>query len=120
MAMNQTTMPLFKYPLCKEGPCRHSDSLCFDEDYLTDLDDFHRDHDLWSKLWAFHYHPSEKVNLSADVAKHQDKLDRCQRITDKHKQIEAEIEADHLRLFRSWGYSGPDFSELVDSKEDIE
>ena len=118
--MDRTMIALIKCPLCKEQPCRHSDSLCSDKDYLTDLDDSRTDHDLWLKLWAIHGHPSEGADLGPDIAKYQDKLDRCQRITDKRKQIEAEKDANMLRLFRSFGYSGPDFSELVDWTLDIE
>ena len=58
--------------------------------------------------------------MGLDVVKYQDKLDRCQRIVDKRKQIEAEVNANTLRLFRSLGYSGRDFAEMVDWSLDIE
>src|SRR5271169_117405 len=99
-------VPLINCPLCEKQPCRHSDSFCTDEDYLTDLDDYRADINLWDKLWIYHYHPSEGENLGLDVTKHQDKLDRCKRIADKREQIQAEMDANTLRFFRSLGYSG--------------
>lgn len=66
------------------------------------------------------YHPRERADLGLDIAKCQDKLDRCRRLVDKWKQIEAEEEVNRLQLFRSWGYTRPKFSELVDGTEDIE
>ena len=81
------------------------------------MDDFHNDRDLWMKLWGCHYHPEEKAAFGSQLAKYQDKLDRCQRLKDKRKQIEEEIEANRLKLFRSFGYSGPDFADFVDPKE---
>lgn len=76
--------------------------------------------DLWRKIWTFYHHPSERTELGLDIVKYQDKLDRCQRLVDKRKQIEAEIDANNIRRLRSWGYSGPDFSEWIDWTKDIE
>jgi hypothetical protein len=118
--MSQTIMPLGKCPLCQQEPCRHSDCLCFDEDYLVDLDDFSTDRELWRKIWRCHNHPSERTELGLEDAKYQDKLDRCQRITDKRVQINAELDTNRSRLFRSWGYTGPDVSEMIDWTVDIE
>ena len=118
--MSQTTIPLGECPLCNHEPCRHSDCLCFDEDYLADLDDISTDRELRRKIWRCYYHPSERAELGLDDAKYQDKLDRCQRITDKRKQIDAEIDTNRSRLFRSWGYTGPDISEAIDWTVDIE
>jgi hypothetical protein len=118
MNQNQTPVSLGKCPLCKDEPCRHTDALCYDEDFLTDLDDYLTDRDLWRKIRVFYYHPEEREKLGLDVAKYQDKLDRCRRLTEKRKQIEAEIEANQMRLLRSWGYSGPDFSEFAKNHQD--
>ena len=112
-------MPLSKCPLCKHEPCRHSDYLCFDKDYLIDLDDFSTDRELWRKIWRCHNHPSERTELGLEDAKYQDKLDRCQRVTDKRMQINAENDANRSRLFRSWGYTDPDISEVI-GQMDIE
>jgi hypothetical protein len=35
-------------------------------------------------------------------------------------QIDAEIDASRSRLFRAWGYTGPDISEAIDWTVDIE
>src|SRR5438046_2844367 len=89
--MNKTAIPLDNCPLCKNEPCRHSDALCFDEDYLADLD---TDRDLWRKIRAFYYHPSDRAKSGLEIAKYQDNLGRSQRRDGKRKQIEAEIEAN--------------------------
>lgn len=112
--MSNTITSLSKCPLCEHGPCRHADSLCFDKDYLADLDDFSTDRELQRKIWRCHSHPSERADLGLDDAKYQDKLDRCQRIINKRTKIEAEIDANNSRRLRSWGYTGPDISEVID------
>ena len=113
-------MPVNKCPLCKTEPCHHSDLLCFDEDYLADMDDFQTDPELRDRIWRCYDHPSERVALGLDGVQYQDKLDRCQRITDKRDKINAEIDANNLRFLRSIGYTGPDISEMISQTLDIE
>ena len=121
MSMNKTSeSPLINCPLCQIQRCRHSNTLSSDAEYLNYLDEFHTNPGLWRKLWYLHYHPSESANLGLDITKYKDKLDTCQRISDKRKQIQDEMESNTLRIFREAGYSGPDFSELVDGIVDIE
>ena len=99
-------------PRCKNKPCRHSTYLCFDEDYVANLDDFVDDRDLYLRIWRCYNHPSERSALGLDDPKYQGSLDRCQRIVDKREKIDTEIQANIFQSFRAIGYTGPDLTDI--------
>src|SRR5271169_6749120 len=86
---------------CKSFPCVHS-SFSTDEDYLLDVQDYVKNPDHRSQVWS-HFH--NRDNLSPEVlGKFNEDLDRCQRITDKRRQIKEEI-ATNLEIYleEAWG-----------------
>ncbi len=83
------------------------------------LEDYHSNREFHRTLWNIFRHPSTRAAIQDDLSKYADKLDRCQRITDKREQINAEIRASHLRLMSMAGYDGPDPTTLG-RKEGIE
>jgi hypothetical protein len=70
--------------------CRHLS--CYDPDWLEDMEDYCFNAEANDELWeAFFYAAYRATIPSAKLAEHERKFDRCQRITDKQTEIDAEI-----------------------------
>jgi len=83
-------------PWCASFPCQHS-VFSTDEDYLAHIDDFVKRRKHWEKVWSLF---CNRKNLSPEVLKkYSAKLDRCQRVTDKRRQIHEEIQANTRMFF---------------------
>jgi hypothetical protein len=78
--------------LCNSHPCRHTP--CRDPDWLHDLEDMRSDPDFHRELWYCFWIPSRRENMSLEEwPMYEAKLQRCQRIRNKWRQIKAELSA---------------------------
>ena len=101
-----TTLWLSRDCSCNEQFCYHL--LCNDEDWLADMDDLRADRGFHRTLWRFFCHPEIKASLGDKVAIYESRLARCQRLTEKRKQIQDEMEAKRREHFKMLGCPEPD------------
>jgi len=87
---------------CNEQPCCYA--ITRDPDYRADLSDRRRNPVYHLRLWTLFWFPSARAKASAEeVAIYSVKFDRCQRLDDKRKKIDGEIELNEARFLRSLG-----------------
>jgi hypothetical protein len=97
--------------VCAERPCRHD--YCRDPDWLADMEDACSDREFFRTLWSMFGRLCKGTIDSEDAVKYKDKLERCQRITDKGEQIRNEITAS---FFRNVGINISDLEDLTHGK----
>ena len=101
---------------CSQQPCCYS--LSRDPDYRSDLRDRRLDpvfhHQLWTQFWF----PSTRTTVRPEeAAAYAAKFDRCQRLENKRKQINMEVDANMSSFSRSLGIE--DESEMVMSEAEF-
>jgi len=91
-----------EWDMCSEQPCCYT--LSSDPDYRADLTDLRRNRVYHRRLWKLFWFPSARSKASEDeVAIYADKFDQCQRLDDKRKEIDEEIELNEARFFGGLG-----------------
>jgi hypothetical protein len=78
-----------RWDVCTNQPCRHL--LCYDVDWLENVQDYRRNPDLHFELWMAYYNLSYRNTLPAGkLAGFEPKFERCQRIDVKAPELETE------------------------------
>ena len=80
------------------------------------MDDLCTDRVFHMTLWGVFFSPETKKSLGVNAAMYESKLPRCQRIIEKHKQIEAEIDSNQEAFFKRLGCPVP--SDFVGGDEE--
>lgn len=89
------------FDICDETPCRHL--LSHDIDYVTDLELATRTPRFYRELWFYFSHPQDRRQIPPpDLSTFARLFERCQRITDKREQLDAEIQANEIRRVLEW------------------
>jgi hypothetical protein len=89
------------FDLCDETPCRHL--LSHDIDYIADLELATRTPRFHRELWFYYKRPEDRRHIPQnDLPTFARLFERCQRITDKREQLDAEIQANEIRRVLEW------------------